>query len=338
MDSTYTKPINVDELLLSKRLEPLGSEQLAILETIEKYDVSGFSEADVRAYIIDPITRILGYDKGTIFSADLGHALKFLGTNRFPDYQFKLWNANFWLIEAKKPLFEQEAFDYKDLAQAIEYSVHPDVNAALVVLCDGLIIEIFDREVSVDTPVLRVRREELRRDFDKLRLLLEPIQVWFFQKRRIVRMLDKVFDREFNMSRVEEFSDLLERRLRSKSNQIVENFRQTVKPDSDEQRELASTASIEEITELYFFVDFPIPIDNAVNRRLIELSEPNSFWTMLRVFPDSPRVVNDSYMAQALAFLMGLGQKRSQVEWLPAWLAQGSQGNADLESVRKVDY
>jgi hypothetical protein len=39
------------------------------------------------------------------------------------------------------------------------------------------------------------------------------MQVWFFQKRRIVRLLDKVLDKEFNMNRVEEFSALVERRL-----------------------------------------------------------------------------------------------------------------------------
>jgi hypothetical protein len=39
-------------------------------------------------------------------------------------------------------------------AQAIEYAVHPNINAALVVLYDGIIVEIFDQEVSVTEPIL----------------------------------------------------------------------------------------------------------------------------------------------------------------------------------------
>jgi hypothetical protein len=138
-----------------------------------------------------------------------------------------------------------------------------------VVLCDGLKFEIFDREVSVGTPLLRVRIADLPRDFNKLRAVLKPMQIWFFQKRRIIRLLDKVFDKEFNMHRVEEFSALVDRRLRSKHQVVIENFRANVKPDSDEQRERASNAPIEDLTELYLFSEQPIPITNAVNRRLV---------------------------------------------------------------------
>jgi hypothetical protein len=104
MDPNFTAPINIDELLLSKLLEPLPQTHAKTLRRIEEYDVSGFNEAEVRSYIIDPIVRILGYDKGTIFSADLEHRLTFLGKqSRKADYKFALWNENFWLIEAKKP-------------------------------------------------------------------------------------------------------------------------------------------------------------------------------------------------------------------------------------------
>jgi hypothetical protein len=105
---------------------------------------------------------------------------------------------NFWLIEAKRPSPGRTKFGYADLAQAVEYAIHPDINAALVALCDGSLTEVFDREVSLTEPVLRVEQRDLVRDFDKLRVLLEPIQAWFFQKRRVVRLIDKVFDKEFN--------------------------------------------------------------------------------------------------------------------------------------------
>jgi hypothetical protein len=55
-------------------------------------------------FVIDPIIRILGYDKGTDFSVDLGRKIAFLDKNKFPDYRFHLWQENFWIIEAKRPL------------------------------------------------------------------------------------------------------------------------------------------------------------------------------------------------------------------------------------------
>lgn len=70
---------------------------------------------------------------------------------------------------SEKPQLRRAAFGYKDLAQAIEYSIHPTVNAALVALCDGVKLEIFDREVSVDAPVLRVKIKNISEEFNKIR-------------------------------------------------------------------------------------------------------------------------------------------------------------------------
>jgi hypothetical protein len=316
---------------VSKQSEPLTPEKVDTLRHIQNYDVSKFNETEVRSYIIDPMLRVLGYDKGTPFSTSLEHQLTFAGKTRRSDYHVHLWDENFWLLEAKRPQIGVSSFGYEDFSQALEYSVHPCVNAALIVLCDGIKLEIFDREVDVENPVLRVEIKNLVAEFDKVRAILEPMQVWFFQKRRVIRLLDRVFDNEFVMNRVEEFSDLLQRRLRAKQNTIVENFRKTVKPDSDAQRVKAESASLPELTELYMKFDFPIPVDNAVNRRLIELSFPGSFKVMYRIFPDYPRAVNDSFMSQAAAYLVGLAEKRDTVEWLPAWLAPGRQGGAELD-------
>jgi hypothetical protein len=327
-----TQPIKIDDLLLSKRLEPLGAEHAAALDAIAKRDVIRFSEAEVRAYVIDPIVRILGYDKNTIFSADLEHPLKFLGRNLFPDYKVALWNENFWLIEAKRPKPQLLAFEYEELAQVIEYSIHPSINAALVALCDGVKFEVFDREVSVEAPMLTVEIKNLVRDFDKIRAILEPMQVWFFQKRRVVRLIDKVLNKEFNMNRVEEFSALIERRIQGKRQLVVENFRSTIKSDAGEDAKRVSTADAVELVELYLFTELPIPLTNAVNHRLVELSKHNSFHVMYRMFPDHPRDVNEIYMGQGLLYLMRLGEQQPKVGWIPSWLTQGAVSNADVES------
>jgi hypothetical protein len=62
------------------------------------------------------------------------------------------------------------------------------------------------------------------------------MQIWFFQKRRIVRLIDKVFDKQFNLKRVEEFKSLIDRRSYGKRGLVLENFRRNVKPDDDTQK------------------------------------------------------------------------------------------------------
>ena len=337
MDPTLSNPINIEQLLLFKTLEPLTPEQTAALQHVQDYKgVEQFNEAEVRSFIIDPILRLLGYDKGTPFSSNLENHLHFLGKKkRRSDYHVTLWEENFWLIEAKRPRIGEERFSYKDFKQALEYSVHPVVNAALVVLCDGLKLEIFDREASVDAPLLHVEINNLVTDFDKIRAILGPMQIWFFEKRRVIRLIDRVFDKEFVMDRVEEFSDIVTRRLKSKSQRVIENFRNVVKTDDNNLQRAAQSASLIELTELFMKYDNPIPTDNTVNHRLVELSTPNSFSVMHRIFPDSPRPANDSFMAQAGTYLIALGEKRETVEWAPAWLAQGAQSQANLEHITK---
>jgi hypothetical protein len=331
MNDIYAQPLSFESLQQFKALTPLAVDSLAALAKIEQLDVSDFNEAEVRANVIDPIVRILGYQKGTDFSIDLGRQIKFLDKNRFPDYKFNLWDADFWLIEAKRPRHGESNFGYKDLAQALEYAVHPQINAALVVICDGLKIEVFDREVDLVAPVLHIDREHLTRDFNKLRFLLEPWQVWFFQKRRVVRLLDKVFDREFNLNRVDEFKSLIEGRLNGKRQVILENFRRNVKPDTDEQKELLLKAPIEDLVEVHLFLNHPIPALNAMTAALVKHSEVGSFSTLYRIFPDRPRDANDTFYGQALNYLIELAAKRETVEWLPAWLAPGQQNNGKVE-------
>ncbi len=184
---------------------PVGS----VVARIQTLDVSAYSEADVRAEVIDPIIRALGYQKETYFSLARKKHLKVLDKDLFIDYSMTLWSQNFWLIEAKKVQRKRMAFSHNDLNQALQYATHPEINAALVVLCDGRIIDVYDREVSVVDRVLRVEVARLSEEFDKLRALLAPWQLWFFEKRRVIRSLDKVFDQEINMSRLEEFRQLV---------------------------------------------------------------------------------------------------------------------------------
>ena len=191
MTSLFSGALSTSTLLQHKALTPLEEKAIAILDRIQSLDVTGFSEADVREEIISPLLMVLGYEKQSYFSIEREKSIQLLGRKNYLDYNLTLWSENFWLIEAKKPKRVGTHFSVADIRQAIGYAVHPEINAALIVLCDGRKIAIFDREESQIEPALSVEFTNLEANIDRLRAMLSPWQVWFFEKRRIVRYLDK---------------------------------------------------------------------------------------------------------------------------------------------------
>ena len=91
----YAGPISFETLQLFKRLDLLSPSAIQELQKIQCLDISDFNEAEVRSNIIDPIVRVLGYEKGTPFSVHLEKRVQFLKKNKFPDYKLTLWEENF---------------------------------------------------------------------------------------------------------------------------------------------------------------------------------------------------------------------------------------------------
>ena len=77
-----------------------------------------------------------------------------------------LCEENFWVIEAKRVKRKKLKFIDKEVLQALQYAAHPDINAALLVLCDGRLFEVYDRDESLATPVARVEVKNLLAEFD----------------------------------------------------------------------------------------------------------------------------------------------------------------------------
>ncbi|MFH0958216.1 MAG: hypothetical protein V1897_05875, partial [Pseudomonadota bacterium] len=88
----------IEPFLLNKAIEPLSRDDQEKLLEIEQLKIDDFKEEDVRADIIEPLVRILGYRKGQRFSVDREKEIKFLGTNKFIDFSLILWKKDFWLI------------------------------------------------------------------------------------------------------------------------------------------------------------------------------------------------------------------------------------------------
>jgi Type I restriction enzyme R protein N terminus (HSDR_N) len=331
--------LKVDDLLQHKALPPLPQDHVPILEKIQTLNIENYAEAEVRAYVIDPIVKMLGYEKGTTFSPDLERRIDFIDSRKYIDYKCTLWEENFWIIEAKRPAVSPKrlAFEYPVFKQALEYAVHPNINAALIVLCDGDLFEVYDREENVTEPLLRFNRSELLQKFDDLRALLSPWQVWFFEKRRITRLIDKVFDREFNLQRLAEFRLLVDAKLQSKRAIVLKNYQASfdAKKDHHEQMDLLRSMPTEDIVDGWFFLTLPAPHISAMIYTLVDRSLENPFAVLYKLFPDHPRDASDTYYVYALEFLMALHRKSEQAgsptPWLPAWLRESGSANVSLE-------
>lgn len=322
---------HTQQFLLTKALRPLESGDISELNRIQALDVHGYSEADVRGEIIDPILRIIGYRKGQYSSVDREKHISFRGkTSRYIDYTFTLWSKNFWLIEAKKPLPATPEFGYKELRQAVEYAAHPEIEAALVVLCDGLKIEVFDREVSVSDSILRVDLKNLVGAIDDLRRLLDPIQVWYYYRRRVIRALDRAFEHEINLNRLNEFKDIVDRHLDGMRGKVLDNAREmNISGDDSYLRHLAE-ANRDELIDVHFFFSMSATCVEAMTDNLAaHCAKESPFHTLHRVFPDEPRDANDFYYPHAIALLMKLERSHSSLGWTPAWLC--SQGPCNME-------
>ena len=139
MKPIFAGRLSISSLMQHKALEPLDAEALSKVARIAACNVGGYKEADVREDIVFRLLEVLGYDRDADFSIEREKRVRLAGSNRYLDYAMTPWSRNHWLIEAKSAKGRNQAspFTAEDVEQAVGYSVHPDINAALVVLCDG---------------------------------------------------------------------------------------------------------------------------------------------------------------------------------------------------------
>jgi len=324
-----------DALLLHKELPELDKNTVAELVRIQSLNVEGYTEADVRAEVIDPIVRILGYQKGQFSSVDREKHIRFLGkTHKYIDYAFTLWRENFWIIEAKRPL-GGDHFGYAELSQATEYAIHPAINASIIVLCDGIKFEVFDREEDLETPIISIKIANLATDFHLIGQILSPINIWFFYKRKILRSIDKAFEYEFNQSRADEFLQLIERRFLEKRGQILKNFQNTKKIDDNSYELQLTNSSFEDIIDIHYGMSQSRKSTEVMNNVLLShLSSGGCFRIFNKLMPINYKDCNINYYMHLLSFLIILDERSINLPRLPCWLFDNEEANSP-ESITK---
>lgn len=299
-------PDDLRELLLTTKALPARvADTDAVLERIMRLAIADWSEQDVRAEVIDPLIRVLGYDKESHFSLVREKPVEVLGAHKALDYSMSAFRQDFWLIEAKRP-GPATAFHRDDLYQALRYAAHPEINAALLVLCDGNKIEVFDREQTLSAPILHIVRADLATRFDELRKLLGPWQAYFFERRRVLRLIDKVFDHETHVSRLEEFVDLVTHRLQAKRETVLQNWRDRTDTgaDVDAYNAHLETANAAEIIGSHLRFGHTTAGLSAIERNLVQAAASGVGPLFYKLFPVRPQAANGRYWSNALAILL----------------------------------
>jgi len=136
-----------------------------------------FKEADVRAVIIDPILKELGFTYHNILR-EKRLANPFLKTgskkrpvNLIPDYVLKVKTGFAWVLDAKAP--NQKIVNDDNVEQVYSYAAHPEIRSNYFALCNGLEFACF-RTNDTNKPIIYFRVNEIDSYWALLQKTLSP--------------------------------------------------------------------------------------------------------------------------------------------------------------------
>jgi 16S rRNA G966 N2-methylase RsmD len=136
-----------------------------------------FTEADVRAVIIDPILKELGFTyKNILRDRQLKSPFLKIGSKRrqvnlIPDYVLKVENGFAWVLDAKAP--SQKIVNSDNVEQVYSYATHPEIRSNYFALCNGLEFACF-RTTETNKPVLYFKVSDIDEYWQALKNLLSP--------------------------------------------------------------------------------------------------------------------------------------------------------------------
>ena len=136
-----------------------------------------FNEADVRAEIIDPILRKLGFSHENILrekqlkSPYLKVGAKKRPVTLIPDYVLKVENGFALVLDAKAP--KQKIINDDNVEQVYMYATHPEIRSNYFALCNGLEFACY-RTTDTEKPVLYFRISEIDKHWRELQKILSP--------------------------------------------------------------------------------------------------------------------------------------------------------------------
>jgi len=136
-----------------------------------------FKEADVRAIIIDPILKELGFTYENILrekplkSPFLRIGSKKRQVNLIPDYILKVDNGFAWVLDAKSP--NQKIINDDNVEQVYSYATHPEIRSTYFSLCNGTEFACY-RTTDTEKPIIYFKISEINKYWQLLKKILSP--------------------------------------------------------------------------------------------------------------------------------------------------------------------
>ncbi|MDR2601348.1 MAG: type I restriction enzyme HsdR N-terminal domain-containing protein, partial [Spirochaetaceae bacterium] len=149
-----------------------------------------FNEAAVRAVIIDPVLKELGFTHENILrekalqSPFLRTGSKKRKVHLIPDYVLKVENGYAWVLDAKAP--GQKIIDDDNVEQAYMYATHPEIRSKYFALCNGVEFACW-RTAETEKPALYFPTSAIDDHWETLQKLLsagsfQPGKIFSYDK------------------------------------------------------------------------------------------------------------------------------------------------------------
>ncbi len=184
----------------------------ARLEKLELLDFGGKGESFVESNFLTPLLECLGYETHKDYEvrrhgdADMSFKLHYppvaQGARKVkhyqPDYMPTIRKKMFWVIEAKSPKDVRAPFDLQYLVQGLQYCIHPEIQAAYLLVTNGLSSSVYDAhgsvflDAEVYEPILEFRSEELTHRWPEIYSLLAVEKIRYRIEERLKVMYDKL--------------------------------------------------------------------------------------------------------------------------------------------------
>jgi hypothetical protein len=182
------------------------------LKKLQLLDFGGKGESFVESNFLTPLLECLGYETYKDYEVrrhgddDTSFKLHYppveQGARKVkhyqPDYMPTIRKKMFWVIETKSPKDVVAPFDFQYLVQGLQYCIHPEIQAAYLLLTNGLVSSVYDAhgsvflDADVYEPILEFRTDELANRWPEIYSLLAVEKIRYRIEEQLKVMYDKL--------------------------------------------------------------------------------------------------------------------------------------------------
>jgi hypothetical protein len=149
---------------------------------------SRMNETDIRAEVLEPLLRRLGYSMTGTAAIRREHSLSYpylyLGRKKpgkdlmlrgVADYTLEVAGHARWTLEAKPP---SDLLDDEVIQQAWSYAIHPEVQSSYFAICNGRNFKLYSTSSAWSAgPLLDLTYDELHSRFSEVQAYLGPSEI-----------------------------------------------------------------------------------------------------------------------------------------------------------------